>query len=483
MEKQKFNTHIRIIVPLVFFLITSFSCTKKAGSGTESELLLWYEQPAERWLDALPTGNGRLGAMVFGGVEREHLGLNESTVWSGEPDTTLDDPEASRHLAQMRQLLFDEKFSEAKELIEKYLIPEPRKYGTHLPLAELYIEFPHLVSQASNYRRQLDLESAISRVEYSVDGINYTREYFTSWPDELVVMRLTADQSGQLDFVLEMDGGDLPVEVVSTTSGQLAIQGSARETNHSDGKTGVKLFGLVSVQSTDGEIVSTDGSISVSGASYATLLVAANTDFLGGDPGKASMDQLQRVAQSPYKKLRERHIEDYKQLFDRVSIDLGRNQKAKLPTDRRLKALEKDHNDPQLYALFYQYARYLIISSSRENSPLPGNLQGIWNDHLAAKMLWTCDFHLDINMEQNYWPVENANLSECHEPLFKLIEGMQEPGRRTARNLYGSDGWVAHVFTNAWGFTSPGWSIGWGAPCYRWDLDFDTYVAALRVYR
>jgi len=242
----------------------------------------------------------------------------------------------------------------------------------------------------------------------------------------------------------------------------LVIAGHARETKHSDGKTGVDFEAWLRVSNAGGAVSIQGDHLTVEAADAATLLVTANTTYGGRDPEALCREQMEAAAGKSYHDLRKVHVSDHQRLFRRVDIDLGSTEAASQPTDQRLAALRAGGHDPQLIALFFQYGRYLLIAGSRPNSPLPTNLQGVWNDNLACNMGWTCDFHLDINTQQNYWPAEVCNLSETSEPLFRMIESLREPGRRTAHRVYGAQGWVCHVFTNAWGYTAPGWGLGWG---------------------
>ncbi len=433
-----------------------------AGSAAAGDWMLWYQQPADRWLDALPVGNGRLGAMVFGGVERERLALNESTVWSGGPSDRHDNPTALEHLPEIRRLFFEGRYMEARDLCARHLLGRRDSYGTHLPMADLLLEFEQPEGQVTGYRRQLDLFEGVTRVEYSVGDVGFVREVLASNPDKVLAIRLTCTKPGGLSFSVKLDGGQLPSTVQARDNKTLVIQGDARETKHSDGTTGVTFEAWVRVLAENGRVTAAADCLKVSETDAVTLLVAANTTFRGQDPKALCARQLEVAAGKSSSQLRERHVADHRSLFDRVDIDLGGRDAAARPTDRRLVDLRAGKDDPQLAALFFQYGRYLMIAGSREDSPLPTNLQGIWNDNLACNMGWTCDFHLDINTEQNYWPAEVCNLAECHEPLFRLVESLRTPGRRTARTMYGAKGWVCHVFTNAWGFTSPGWGLGWG---------------------
>jgi alpha-L-fucosidase 2 len=259
-----------------------------------------------------------------------------------------------------------------------------------------------------------------------------------------------------------LSSGDLPGEVSTPDSRTLALDGQAREKKHSDGLTGVSFDCRVRVLTTNGKVTARDQRLEVKAADSATLLIAADTSFHNAAPESLCREQLEAATRLTYTKLRDAHTADHRRLFRRVALDLGGAEAAQRSTDQRLAAVRAGGDDPQLAALFFQYGRYLLIAGSREDSPLPTNLQGIWNDNLACNMGWTCDFHLDINTQQNYWPAEACNLSECHEPLFRLIESLRAPGRRTAQKVYGARGWVCHVFTNPWGYTAPGWGHGWG---------------------
>jgi alpha-L-fucosidase 2 len=432
------------------------------GRSAEKELSLWYQGPAMRWLEALPVGNGRLGAMVFGGVERERLALNESTVWSGAPSDRHDNRSGREHLAEIRRLLFEGKYILASALCEKHIFGREDSYGTHLPMADLLLDFNLGGKEVRDYRRELDLDEAVARVEFSCDGARYTREVLASHPDKTIVVRLTCDKPGRLSFKVKLSSGDLPGTVSALDSRTLALTGRAWEKKHNNGVAGVRFNCQVRVLATNGKVTAREEYLEVEGADSATLLIAANTTFCDASLESLCRGQLEAAARRAYSKLREAHIADHRRLFRRVQLELGGAEAAQRPTDQRLAAVRAGGDDPQLAALFFQYGRYLLIAGSREDSPLPTNLQGIWNDNLACNMGWTCDFHLDINTQQNYWPTEACNLPECHEPLFRLVESLRAPGRRTAQKVYGARGWVCHVVTNPWGFTAPGWGHGWG---------------------
>jgi len=445
---------------LACLCLASLALTARGATSSEDSQI-WYAQPAARWLEALPVGNGRLGAMIFGGPHQEHLALNESTIWSGAPSDQDDNPQALPNLARIRALFFEGKYIEARDLCAKDLLGREGNYGSHLPMGDLYLDLAG-AAPSTGYRRWLDLEQGMAVVEYSADGVRYRRELIASHPDQALVLRLTSSRARQLSFSVRLGGGDLPSQAHCLDPRTLVLSGQALEKKHSNGKTGVQFECWVQVLNSGGSVTAKGDRLEVSQADSVTLLVTANSNFGGQEPGRLCREQLQRAAEHSYARLRKRHLADYQPLFRRVSLDLGGGDRAKLPTDLRLAALHRGQNDPQLEALFFQYGRYLLIAGSREDSPLPTNLQGIWNDNLACNMGWTCDFHLDINTEQNYWPAEVCNLAECHEPLFRLLESLRVAGRRTARTMYGARGWVCHVFTNPWGFTSPGWGLGWG---------------------
>lgn len=422
---------------------------------------LWYRRPARRWLESLPVGNGRLGAMVFGGVTQERIALNESTFWSGAPDATQNNPAAREHLATIRQLLFGGEYRQAVDLISQHLLGRPGNYGTHLPVGDLWIEQSVETDEVRSYCRSLNLDNAVTTVTYCIDDVVYTREVIASHPDQVFVVRLTASRPGQVSFRAHFQAHREPAGTRRIDEQTLAFSADARELKHSNGQTGVSLQGRIRVLPDGGRLTTSEDSVEVSAADSATLLVAMNTTLRNADPGADCDEQMRVAASRSWDQLRERHVADYRPLMERVTLDLGASEPQ--PTDERLTRVRSGKADPALEALFFQYGRYLLIAGSRHDSPLPTNLQGIWNDNLACNMGWTCDFHLDINTQQNYWPADVCNLAECQEPLFRLIESLQEPGRRTADTVYGARGWVCHVFTNAWGYTAPGWGLGWGA--------------------
>lgn len=424
---------------------------------------LWYRKAAERWLEALPVGNGRMGAMVYGGVEQERIALSESTAWSGAPETSVVNPDALPHLQAIRELLFAGRYVEVRALCEKHLLAHPKNFGTNLPLPELTLSFEHS-GRADSYRRSLNLEEATAHVSYRDGEAVLTREVIASHPDDVIALRLGCNKAGKISFGLGFGTTKLPHSIKIVGKDVLVLEGKAFETMHSTGHDGVSFQIHVQAILEGGNIRFGDSSLHVKAADSVTLLVAIATSFGGKHPDEICTRALETAAQRSYTQLRKAHIADHAQLYSRVALDLGETDAAlrMKPTDERRSQMATGSADSELLALFFQYGRYLTIAGSRADSPLPLALQGIWNDGLASSMGWTDDFHLDINTQQNYWGAEVCNLGECQVPLFKLIEGLRVSGRTTAREMYGAPGWVAHTVTNAWGYTAPGWGIGWG---------------------
>ena len=445
----------------LFAAMATAALNRGLAAPQAKETPIWFQRPADRWLQALPIGNGRLGAMVFGGSNRERLHLTESTLWSGAPTDHAVNPAAREALSNIRGLFFAGRYTEAEELCRKNLLGDGTQFGTALPMAYLDIE-TMLAGETSGYRRSLDLDEAIAHVKFAAGGAIFHREVFASHPAGVIVVRLTSSKPGALSCNIAFGEPHLPGEITAN-AGSLVLNGNAWESLHSDGKHGTRFQCQVRVLPEAGTMQSADGKIEIQAANAVTLLIAVASDFRGGSPEQANAVTLEAASRQSYGSLRKAHIADYGSLYRRVSIDLGQSGAVShLPIDERRKRLAAGGEDPELCGLFFQYGRYLTIAGSREDSPLPLALQGNWNDGLAAAMGWTDDFHLDINTQQNYWLCEVGNLSECHAPLATLVEGLRISGAQTARDMYGAEGWVAHVVTNAWGYSAPGWGLGWG---------------------
>jgi alpha-L-fucosidase 2 len=414
---------------------------------------LWYSRPAERWFEALPIGNGRLGGMVYSGDLVERIQLCESTAWSGAPGDADVSPTALENLPAIRELLLSGEYAAAQALAGDHLPGRPGNFGTNVQLPELLLSFA-LDGETTTYERSLDLTDAIVRTRYVRAGVTFEREVFASHADDVIVIRLTT--SAPVDFQVSFSEG-----YARTSGDTLQLTHLARETLHSNGSTGTTVDLRTRVVS-DGTVVACGSYLQVGEATTTTVLVAASTDWLGADPAERSARSVGNVADYP--SLKQAHLDDYTPLIGRVSLDVGRTGEAvrELPTDERRELLAKGGEDPELLALYFQYGRYLTIAGSRADSPLPLALQGLWNDGLASGGPWTNDFHLDINTQQNYWAAEITGLGECQLPLFDWIERLRGSGQRTARELYGVPGWVSHTVSNAWGYSAPGWGLGWG---------------------
>lgn len=430
------------------------------------ELEIWFKQAAEEWMQSVPIGNGRLGAMVFGGTSAERIALNEITLWAGQPDPDQEIACGKEKLAEIRQLFFEGKIQEGNTLAYRYLSGKPNSFGTHIPLGELLLDFGHDFSLVSDYRRCLNLENAVALVEYSFQGVHFSREYFCSNPDQVIVIRLSASRAKQLSVGIKLDC--LSPVSFSVSKEEIAFEGKAKSTlkvnafpRFSEG--GVEFAGAIRVKQQGGRVEIESQSLQIKGASEILLYIDIQTNYKQVNPAAKVQNNLKIAVKKGGRRILADHIIDYRQLFERVRFTLeGQLQTALLPTNERLDWVKKEQTDPGFYSLFFQFNRYLLIACSRKNSPLPANLQGLWNDNLAANMPWTCDYHLDINTQQNYWAANVTNLAECHEPLFDFIKYLQIYGQKTARKVYGSEGWVAHTVCNVWGYTAPGEWPGWG---------------------
>ena len=426
-------------------------------------LQLWYQKPATYWEEALPLGNGRLGAMVWSGADHETLSLNEDSLWSGYPKCA-DIPGAVEYYKQAQQLAREKKYSEAQELLEDMFLSDYTQ--SYLPLADLKLELEHPQGDVENYRRSLSLEDAISRLTYTIGGTTYTREAFVSAPDQAIVLRIQADKPGSITLKARFDcrlrssctieDGRLVLDGVAPSQVDPSYLGETPNPivyEEDPQKKGMRFCAILEAQAQGGTIHPWEDALEITGADSVTLLVAAQTSFNGpfrqpyldGKPYKElCLKDLNAAAAQSFEALRQRHVEDYKSYFDRVSMNLGPDE-DEVPTVERLARWNEDV-DPQRYALLYQYGRYLIISGSRPGTQ-PTNLQGIWNKHLRAA--WSSNYTININTEMNYWPVETANLSELHQPLLQFLhDTLRVTGAHTALTHYGARGFVAHHNTD-----------------------------------
>ena len=440
---------------LTLLLVTS--CNKE--NTNSRKLSLWYQQPAQEWMQATPVGNGRLGAMIYGGTETETIALNEVTLWSGQYDEEQEIPCGKEMLGKIRQLFFDGKIEEGNQLGAQYLSGRPNSFGTNLPFGDLKLNFSKEHANITNYKRELDIEQSITTVTYNASGVNYKREYICSNPDDVLLIKLTADKKNALNTEIGLDL--LRESVVSASGNLLSFSGQALFPKLGPG--GVFYIGNIHVANKEGIVEVTDKALTVKNSDEIVITIDLRTDYKNPTYKTLCEQTIQEATQKTYDEIKANHIKDYTNLFNRTELYLGESELDQLPTDIRWKKLkDTGADDPGLFSLFFQYGRYLLISSSRENSPLPAHLQGIWNDNLACNMPWTCDYHLDINTEQNYWLANIGNLHECHTPLFNYLEDLAYHGEKTAMKVYGSPGWTAHTVANVWGYAAPGQGVGWG---------------------
>ena len=429
--------------------------------------VLWYQHPAQRWGDALPVGNGRLGGMVFGGIAKEHVQLNEDTIWNGRKRDRVN-PEALKALPEVRRLLFEGKVRAVEALEDEKMMGIPNRQPPYQPLGDLNIEFA-AHDNATGYRRELNLATGVARVTYRVGDATFTREVLSSAPDQAVVVRISCDKPGQVSFratlvrsqdaevtVAAPDRVILTGEAISHTNFWISANQSPatrkKETDQLE-PTGVKFRGVLRAINEGGKVAVSGTDLVVSNANAVTLLVVAATDYRGGDPATACARYLARAAK-PYATLKAAHVADHERLFRRVEVELpGPDPSVEtLPTDERLARIKKNQDDPGLAALYFQFGRYLLMGSSRPGT-MAANLQGIWNDLMAPP--WDSKYTTNINVEMNYWPAEVGNLPETTGPFFDLVKMSLESGRRTAKEMYGARGFVFHHNIDAWGDTAP----------------------------
>jgi alpha-L-fucosidase 2 len=444
----------------LLFIAVSYLLYSSAHAQ-QKPLNLWYEQPARVWEETLPLGNGRLGMTPDGGVHKEKIVLNDITLWSGSPQD-VNNYEAYKSLPQIRKLIMEGKNDEAQDLVNKNFVCKGpgsggAQWGKYQTLGDLEIEYDYgdAAAQAQQYRRELSLDNALATTTFKLNGVNYKRTYFTSFDDDVDVIRITADQVGKLNCKISIKRAER--FAVKIEGKELQMYGQLD--NGTDGK-GMQYLARIRTKTKDGTVTADENSLTVKNATELIVYVSAGTDFKRF-PYKASTAKLLDAAiKKPYEIQKSKHIANFSRFFKRVSIDLGQGVSSSLPTNKRLDLFYKNaQDDPALAALFMQFGRYLTISSTRVGL-LPPNLQGLWAKEINTP--WNGDYHLDVNVQMNHWPVEVSNLSEFNLPLAELVRGLVEPGKKTAKAYYNADGWIAHVITNVWGFTEPGESASWG---------------------
>ena len=447
-------SHMKYLFAILFSLLL-FS-----GKAQQKQpLTLWYRQPAGlTWESALPIGNGFLGGMVYGNVQEELIALNEHTVWTGSPNRN-DNPAALEALPKVRELINAGRQKEAEQLANEQIITKKSHGQYFAPVGTLHLAMDGQET-FSDYYRELDIDAAIATTTYKSNGVLYKREAFASLADRILVVRLSANQPGKLSFALRYSTSQ-PKATVRTTNNLLVLTGTTPDHETVPGL--VRFFSAVQVNHSGGTLQATDTSLQVKGADAVVLLISIATNFnsykdLRGNEQERSLSWLKKVAGKSYARLKQDHSQHYQRYFNRVQIDLGTTAAAAEPTDERLRKFSS-RNDPQLVSLYYQYGRYLLISSSQPGGE-PANLQGIWNHKMFPP--WDSKYTININAEMNYWPAEKTNLSELHEPFLRMVKELSVTGVETARSMYGARGWVAHHNTDIWRITGPVDGAFWG---------------------
>ena len=429
------------------------------SAKSQGDMVLWYRQPGEKWLEAMPMGNGLMGAMVFGGMQKERIALNESSFWSGRPHD-YDDPEAIKYFPQIRDLVFAGRFQEAEKIADERFFGVPEAQQAYQPLGDLLLSFDG-VEKSDDYRRELNMETGVATIRYCAGDAAFTREVFVSYPDRVMVVRVTADKPGRISVQAQFQSPFL--EQTTARPDKLVMDGSWKGPLAKDwliatveGR-GERFQAALAATAEGGRSEATDAGIRIQGANAVTFLVTAATSFvnyhdISGDPASACEKVLAAVRGKDYATLRRRHEADFRGLMGRVHLKVGDGSNNGKPTDERLKSLRAGGADPNLEALCFQFGRYLLVSSSRAGGQ-PANLQGIWNESVLPP--WGSKYTININTEMNYWPAEVCNLSECHEPLFGMLKDISVTGGKTAKAYYGCGGWVTHHNIDLWRGTAP----------------------------
>ncbi|MCC5930111.1 MAG: glycoside hydrolase family 95 protein [Cyclobacteriaceae bacterium] len=452
----------------LLYALAFIACTPKTESiSTDfAPLRIWFDKPAALWEETLPLGNGRLGISPDGAVLHESIVLNEISLWSGGPQDA-DNPDAIKHLPEIRRLLFEGRNDEAEALMWETFVCKGKgtghgrgadvPYGSYQLLGNLHLHYKHSTEDVNDYIRELLLDEALARVSYtSDDGVKFTREYISSFEDDVAAIRIHADRPGQISLSTTIDRPER--FEVSVVDHQLQMRGQLN--NGTDGK-GMKYMARIQMRNEGGSLHESDSSISVENADALTILISMGTDYFGDDIEKTTGDLLQSALQMPWDQMKDKHTRAYQALYGRMQLDLGdQNAMDELPTDKRLWVFAENPNDPGLATTFFQFGRYLLICSTRPGL-LPPNLQGLWANTIQTP--WNGDYHLNINIQMNHWPLDVTNLSVLHEPFHRLVESIVEPGSKTAKVYYNGEGWVAHTITNVWGYTSPGEHPSWGS--------------------
>lgn len=440
-------------------IILAISCGEPELSNLQPDMHLWYEQPASEWVEALPVGNGRLGAMVFGKPYNERIQLNEESLWAGSPINN-NNPEASEHLSSLRKLLFEYKVEEAQELVASHFIGTPPRIRSYQTAGDLYLTMDSLIPY-SDYRRSLCLETGIASASWKTGNIKYSREVFASSPANALIIKVSSSEKEAVNLTVDLKR-ERDAVTETLPGGMLVMHGQINDEDdplRGPGGRHMKFSAAVKALVDEGEVISEQGQLIVENATELTLIYSAATNYdpenLGfnndSDPLVETMAIINDLEGISFSTLKNDHINDHSQLFNRVILDIGGQEKTDIPTDRRLELVGQGDRDPHLVTTLFQYGRYLLMGSSRSPGVLPANLQGIWNEHYNAP--WNSDFHTNINLQMNYWPAEITNLPETVEPLYRFLKQLTVPGEITAREMYGTEGWTFHHLTDPFGRT------------------------------
>jgi len=461
---------IKITTISLLLILTISSCTNfEKNEKTNSNLKLWYNQPAKKWTEALPIGNGRLGAMVFGGIKNERIQLNEESLWGGV-QINNNNPGASKHLAEIQQLLLVGESSKARKLADKYLLGTPPRIRSYQTLGDLKLVFNNEYDSVSNYRRELDLSTGVTSVSYNCGGTSFSREMFASAVDNVIVIHLSSNKESQINVTVSLDRElDAVNKLISINT--ILMNGQIIDKDQPErGPFGkhMKFSSELKVLNDGGKLSSDNSNLIIEKANEVTLILTAATDYnidiLNFDrsikPTEVCNKIIEKAVSNSYDNLKERHTANHSEIFNRVVLNLGNNSKIDLPTDERLDRVKNGDEDAELIELYFQYGRYLLMGSSRYPGVLPANLQGIWNQLIDAP--WSSDYHTNINLQMNYWPAEVCNLPETVAPLTKYFTGLLIPGRVTAKEMYNSRGWTMHHVSDPFGRTGLMDGIGWG---------------------
>jgi alpha-L-fucosidase 2 len=468
----------RLLLPIFLLLVMGSEWCRAQSSNT-----LWYKQSAQYFEESLVLGNGKMGASVFGGVTSDQIYLNDATLWSGEPVNPNMNPEAYKNVAAVREALKNEDYKLADQLNKKL---QGKFSESYAPLGTLFLDFKH-DGEPMNYYRELNISEAVSKVSYQVDGVKFTREYFISYPNQIMVIKLTSSQKGALNFgvkfssqlknTVSVSDQILKAKGYAPTHAEPSYRGDKPNAVTFEENKGIHFATMVRIKNVDGTLNATDQSVGISGGTEALIFVSIATSFNGFDKNPVTQGlnyeliaskQLKSGFSKSFDKLKKSHLADYQKFFNRVSLNLGKTEAPNLPTDERLRRYAEGNEDKNLEVLYFQFGRYLLISSSR-TSGVPANLQGIWNPHIRPP--WSSNYTTNINAEENYWLAENTNLSEMHQPMLSFIKNLAATGKVTAKTFYGVNGWAVCHNSDIWAMSNPVGDFGNGDPNWAcWNM-------------